>query len=187
MGACVSLCLSVKSKNEKLVISSPVKQSSTAANGRDHSAAVLAVAASLSLPGSRGGGSKDDAFFDSQPWLESDCEDEFLSVNGDFTPSRGSTPVHHKFSSGNPTVNMPPPVPEPLPEKRLSELFKESLRHQQGGDKEDEASEESAVAGNEARDERGGDGTVREEESVQCCIPRLRSRRASTPARVEKV
>ncbi|KAG6383038.1 hypothetical protein SASPL_157223 [Salvia splendens] len=82
MGACVSLCLSVDSKNENLVISSPVKPSSFPVNGRDHSAAVLAVTASLSLPGSRGGGSKDDAFFDSQPWLESDCEDEFLTVDG---------------------------------------------------------------------------------------------------------
>lgn len=27
-------------------------------------------------------GSKDEAFFDSQPWMESDCEDDFLSVNG---------------------------------------------------------------------------------------------------------
>lgn len=27
-------------------------------------------------------GSKDEAFFDSQPWLESDCEDDFYSVNG---------------------------------------------------------------------------------------------------------
>ncbi|KAG6390094.1 hypothetical protein SASPL_151574 [Salvia splendens] len=183
MGACVSLCLSVDSKNENLVISSPVKQSSFAVNGRDHSAAVLAVTASLSLPGSRGGGSKDDAFFDSQPWLESDCEDEFLSVNGDFTPSRGSTPVHHRFSSGNPAVNKPQPVPEPLPEP-----LQESLRHQQGGDKEDEASEESVVAGNEERSGRtGNEEAVTEEQSVQCCIPRLRSRRPSATARVEKV
>lgn len=27
-------------------------------------------------------GSKDETFFDSQPWLESDCEDDFFSVNG---------------------------------------------------------------------------------------------------------
>ncbi|XP_010033397.2 uncharacterized protein At3g27210 [Eucalyptus grandis] len=33
-------------------------------------------------------GSKEDSFFDSQAWLESDCEDEFFSVKGDFTPSR---------------------------------------------------------------------------------------------------
>lgn len=27
-------------------------------------------------------GSKEEIFFDSQPWLESDCEDDFYSVNG---------------------------------------------------------------------------------------------------------
>lgn len=27
-------------------------------------------------------GSKEEAFFDSQPWLDSDGEDDFLSVNG---------------------------------------------------------------------------------------------------------
>ena len=27
-------------------------------------------------------GSKDEAFFDSRAWLDSDCEDDFFSVNG---------------------------------------------------------------------------------------------------------
>ncbi|KAL8153021.1 hypothetical protein V2J09_010781 [Rumex salicifolius] len=39
-------------------------------------------------------GSKEESFFDSQPWLESDCDDDFYSVRGDFTPSRGNTPIH---------------------------------------------------------------------------------------------
>ncbi|GMH06834.1 hypothetical protein Nepgr_008674 [Nepenthes gracilis] len=42
----------------------------------------------------RSHGSKEETFFDPQPWLESDCDDDFYSVNGDFTPSRGSTPIH---------------------------------------------------------------------------------------------
>ncbi|KAG8084232.1 hypothetical protein GUJ93_ZPchr0010g9470 [Zizania palustris] len=36
-------------------------------------------------------GSKDETFFDSRAWLDSECEDDFYSVNGDFTPSRGNT------------------------------------------------------------------------------------------------
>lgn len=27
-------------------------------------------------------GSKEEAFFDSKPWIDSDCEDDFYSVNG---------------------------------------------------------------------------------------------------------
>ncbi|KAJ8768308.1 hypothetical protein K2173_021248 [Erythroxylum novogranatense] len=78
---------------------------------------------------------KDETFFDSRPWLDSDCEDEFYSVNGDFTPSRGNTPVYHGFSIGttkfNKTLEEKAPgfVPEPSPtvkRKRLSELFQES-------------------------------------------------------------
>ncbi|EPS70931.1 hypothetical protein M569_03840, partial [Genlisea aurea] len=64
-------------------------------------------------------GCKEEGFFDSQPWLDSDCEEDYFSVNGgDFTPSRGTTPVHHAFQT-------PPPSDS---KKRLSELFQESLR-----------------------------------------------------------
>lgn len=38
--------------------------------------------------------SKEEIFFDTRSYMmDSDCDD-FYSVNGDFTPSRGSTPVH---------------------------------------------------------------------------------------------
>ncbi|EEF50925.1 uncharacterized protein At3g27210 [Ricinus communis] len=93
-------------------------------------------------------GSKDETFFDSRAWLDSDCEDDFFSVNGDFTPSRGNTPVHHNFSMGTPKINKttlegrpptPGSIPEPSPtgKKRLSELFRESLREEQEADKLD--------------------------------------------------
>ncbi|KAJ8458081.1 hypothetical protein OPV22_031007 [Ensete ventricosum] len=35
--------------------------------------------------------SKEEAFFDSQGWLDSDSEDDFVSVNGDSTPFSFST------------------------------------------------------------------------------------------------
>ncbi|PWA40782.1 hypothetical protein CTI12_AA559740 [Artemisia annua] len=88
-------------------------------------------------------GSKEETFFDSQAWLDSDCDDEFMSVNGEFTPSRGSTPVHHSSTLGTQRVNVVAasidniePVgstfqPSPTPtekRKRLLDLFKESLR-----------------------------------------------------------
>ncbi|KAK7364888.1 hypothetical protein VNO80_13633 [Phaseolus coccineus] len=79
-------------------------------------------------------GSKEEAFFDSKPWLDSDCEDDFYSVNGDFTPSRGTTPVHHTF--GTPSRSRIPgsiSIAEPSPEKKkkLLELFRESVRDDQ--------------------------------------------------------
>ncbi|GJT67666.1 hypothetical protein Tco_1019146 [Tanacetum coccineum] len=87
--------------------------------------------------------SKEETFFDSQTWLDSDCDDEFMSVNGEFTPSRGNTPVHHSLTEGTQRVgvlaasihNIEPvgstfqPSPTPTEKrKRLLDLFKESLR-----------------------------------------------------------
>ncbi|KAG2620568.1 uncharacterized protein LOC120666101 [Panicum virgatum] len=37
------------------------------------------------------GSSRDETFFEATPWLESDCEDDFYSVNGDLTPARSLT------------------------------------------------------------------------------------------------
>ncbi|KAF7819442.1 uncharacterized protein G2W53_024897 [Senna tora] len=82
-------------------------------------------------------GSKEETFFDSKPWLDSDCEDDFYSVNGEFTPSRGNTPVHHSFKT--PSENRSPgPMPGPSPttekKKKLLELFRESVRDNHYGD-----------------------------------------------------
>ncbi|CAL0323013.1 unnamed protein product [Lupinus luteus] len=89
-------------------------------------------------------GSKDEAFFDSKVWLDSDCDDDFYSVNGEFTPSRGTTPVHHTFViplvNKNPYENaVPCSVPELPPtekKKSLLDLFRESLRENRGDDME---------------------------------------------------
>ncbi|KAF2316431.1 hypothetical protein GH714_041772 [Hevea brasiliensis] len=68
----------------------------------------------------------------------------FLIPNLEFTPSCGSTPVHHNFFMGTPKINKttledrpPGSIPEPSPtgkKKRLSELFKESLREEPEAD-----------------------------------------------------
>ncbi|KAL0431573.1 UNVERIFIED_CONTAM: hypothetical protein Sradi_0783300, partial [Sesamum radiatum] len=120
-----------------------------------------------------------------------------------FTPSRGSTPVHHKFSSGNPPANKAPAieatlgaVSEPSPpdtKKRLSELFKESLRHQY----EDEVPNKVKAEATNPVQAKSTDGTPRffglnsggssertpnavlleadkkPLKSGQCCLPRL--------------
>ncbi|KAG6578372.1 hypothetical protein SDJN03_22820, partial [Cucurbita argyrosperma subsp. sororia] len=81
-------------------------------------------------------GSKEEAFFDSRAWLDSDCED-FFSVKGDFTPSRDNTPIHHRFTAGTPRASQAGADDKPstfnsspLPTKRrkkLADLFRESL------------------------------------------------------------
>ncbi|KAG6620531.1 hypothetical protein I3842_Q063100 [Carya illinoinensis] len=161
MGSCASLHrnsdsdsamkfrLSFRSKDDKLVIPpSSIKENPTNGNPPTHNNNNV-VAAKSQWPASRSttsfGGyeSKEETFFDSQAWLESDCEDDFLSVNGDFTPSRGNSPVHHNFSTGTPQVNkarledrIPGSTSNPSPKKKLVELFQESI--QQDLDNEDQ-------------------------------------------------
>ncbi|XP_019458760.1 PREDICTED: uncharacterized protein At3g27210-like isoform X2 [Lupinus angustifolius] len=89
-------------------------------------------------------GSKEEAFFDSKVWLDSDCDDDFYSVNGEFTPSRGTTPVHHTFViplvNKNPSENVVPCYDPELPptkkKKTLLDLFRESFRENRGDDME---------------------------------------------------
>ncbi|KAJ1391587.1 hypothetical protein SESBI_36570 [Sesbania bispinosa] len=130
----MKLKLAFGSKTEKLVIPpSPIKEQPK--NGS------LRWSSSRSTTNFTNYGSKEEAYFDSKAWLDSDCEDDFYSVNGDFTPSRGNTPVHHSFG-----VNKTPfqnrtsgSMSESSPEKKkkLLELFRESVKdHDQDGNKE---------------------------------------------------
>ncbi|CAA7055182.1 unnamed protein product [Microthlaspi erraticum] len=87
------------------------------------------------------GSSRDEAFFDanSHQWLQSDSEDDFYSVNGDFTPSLGNTPkcsfserlprIHNPlFEEEKPRVSFSlPPAPR---RKKLGELFRDSIREE---------------------------------------------------------
>ncbi|XP_022741627.1 uncharacterized protein At3g27210-like [Durio zibethinus] len=144
MGSCVSvqknsqestmrLGFSFGSKTDNLIIPpSPVKEKGAIASG-DSTLKSRSPSIFKDL------GSKEETFFDSRAYLDSDCEDDFFSVNGDFTPSRGNTPVHHKFSMGSPRVNKvseegsPGSVSEISPgkKKKLAELFRESIREDQ--------------------------------------------------------
>ncbi|XP_074286653.1 uncharacterized protein LOC141611900 [Silene latifolia] len=65
-------------------------------------------------------GSREEAFYDTQGWLESDCEDDFYSVNGDFTPSRGNTPVHPSIGTPRLHKTFSPQVNKAVFDVRLS-------------------------------------------------------------------
>uniref|UniRef100_A0A5B6Z0E2 Uncharacterized protein n=1 Tax=Davidia involucrata TaxID=16924 RepID=A0A5B6Z0E2_DAVIN len=169
MGGCVSvhkksdsamkIRLSFGSKTEKLVVPSPVEEKPIINGDRPIAQVGLKSQWSLSQPVTtfRDFGSKEETFFDSQPWLESDCEDDFFSVNGDFTPSRGSTPVHQSFSMGTLRVNnalladkKPGSKPEPSPtgkKKKLAELFQESLGSDQDEDDQNILGNQNRVNG----------------------------------------
>lgn len=51
-------------------------------------------------------GSNDEAWFDSAASLESDCDEDFLSVQGDFLPSAGNTLSYADSSQGTPRTSV---------------------------------------------------------------------------------
>ncbi|KAL3526299.1 hypothetical protein ACH5RR_010955 [Cinchona calisaya] len=160
MGSCVSvhkdseaalkLRLRFGSKTDKLVTPSPVKEKPPIV--ADH---VIKSRWSPPRP-VPDFGSKEQTFFDSQTWLESDCEDDFLSVNGDFTPSRGNTPVHHSFSVGTPRTNSlnfaertsnSTPDPSSTDKKmKLAELFKDTVLSDQDEKQNAADNQDGAIA-----------------------------------------
>ncbi|KAM0070185.1 hypothetical protein Hdeb2414_s0001g00010311 [Helianthus debilis subsp. tardiflorus] len=113
---------------------------------------------------------REETFFDSQAWLDSDCESDFMSVNGEFTPSRGNAPLHRNFApqmkggapaidNRKPSVTLLQPPPSLLKKKkRLSELFSESQREGHACDDENGAVvslEAVAVLGGGLKPKRG--------------------------------
>ncbi|KAG8078895.1 hypothetical protein GUJ93_ZPchr0007g4381 [Zizania palustris] len=86
---------------------------------------------------SPGSGSKDETFFDSRAWLDSDCEDDFYSLNGDLTPSRGSTSNYQpRTETVMSNVFVPDNVhdskssePCPTGRRKLAELLQEARQN----------------------------------------------------------
>ncbi|CAL5032599.1 unnamed protein product [Urochloa decumbens] len=76
-------------------------------------------------------GSKDESFFEARPWLDSDSEDDFYSVRGDFTPSRSSTPDHPRlitsFSGRKPVDTSKPSLIQK--KQRLLELLQDKQHY----------------------------------------------------------
>ncbi|XP_051141434.1 uncharacterized protein At3g27210-like [Andrographis paniculata] len=130
MGLCFSSAARPRVLNDgKDSIPSPVK----AVNGGDRTVAALLLNSQHSSGRFTAAGSRDEAFYDSQPWLESDAEDDYLSVRGDFTPSLGSTPVHNSTSvisteTNKSLISFPSASSQEIKSRmRLLELFKESF------------------------------------------------------------
>ncbi|KQJ86815.1 uncharacterized protein LOC100826793 [Brachypodium distachyon] len=112
--------------------------------------------------------SRDEAFFEASPWLDSDCEDDFFSVNGDATPARTfSSASNNQLATafGPQTQKLPtleailkaePLKPRPL-QMKLGDLLKE----------EQEAGIDGADELSRAWSSRAGD------EAGRCCFPQL--------------
>ncbi|KAJ6801628.1 uncharacterized protein M6B38_197080 [Iris pallida] len=126
MGTCSSV-----HKSKMPLVPSPRKQKAADGGGRQQQP-VKMVATGLSLETSNLC-SKRVMFFDSRTWLDSNCEDDFFSVNGDFTPSRGSTPNNQSSSLSTPSskcfsafTRNSSSEPSPTDRKKLADLFQEA-------------------------------------------------------------
>ncbi|KAJ4961563.1 hypothetical protein NE237_021473 [Protea cynaroides] len=156
MGSCVSISnkpdsavkfrFSIASKADKISLPSPTKEKSVNVDHRVAEVGFKSLSSPQrpSLTSCKDFGSKEENFFDSQAWLESDCEDDFFSVNGDFTPSRGNTPNHQNGFIGIPQFNKQHIMDgaagtrtEASPtgkKKKLAELFCEKFSDDQDAD-----------------------------------------------------
>ncbi|XP_073014116.1 uncharacterized protein At3g27210-like isoform X1 [Typha latifolia] len=98
-------------------------------------------------------GSKEEIFFDSRVWLDSDCEDDFFSVNGDFTPSRGSTPNYQSSTRVMPTLSGAimagnadsKSEPSPTSRKKLADLLLETLQSEKSLNEQNLAEEKACI------------------------------------------
>ncbi|WVZ85256.1 hypothetical protein U9M48_032203 [Paspalum notatum var. saurae] len=121
-----------------------------------------------SPPPRRRGERKDESFFEARPWFDSDSEDDFHSVRGDFTPSRGSTPDHPKatfFSGRMPVDRLKPPVIQK--KQRLLDLLQEKQHYDDDDDSVTDVSSELE------------DGAVHAEEHMKTSRSRKKSERTS--------
>ncbi|XP_074563493.1 uncharacterized protein At3g27210-like [Curcuma longa] len=122
-------CLGFSSRAKRFFLSSPAKESPLTWDnpvGRFD----------LDVPDFDG----EELFFDSKVWLDSDCEDDFFSVNGDFTPSRGNTPDHQANEQSNHVLDDAIFIdkrldsksePSPTGRKKLGDLLQETSRGEQ--------------------------------------------------------
>ncbi|KAF8050219.1 hypothetical protein N665_2022s0005 [Sinapis alba] len=146
--------------------------------------------------------SKDEAFFDTHQWLQSDSEDDFFSVNGEFTPSRGNTP-NCSFSDRQPRFHNPLFEEEkpraasfsyaPAPRrKKLAELFRESVREQPEVIFEESLESQSEESKKSSGDNSGELNVIEDSEKDRSlsnhhrCLPRLSALKESLMEKKKK-
>ncbi|XP_066344994.1 uncharacterized protein At3g27210-like [Miscanthus floridulus] len=96
----------------------------------DGAGAVTVVAVGVDRNNGMVNGSKDELFFEARPRLDSDSEDDFYSVRGDFTPSRGSTPDHPRLTPSSRRILVDRSGPSLVQKKqRLLELLQEKQHY----------------------------------------------------------
>ncbi|KAG2307820.1 hypothetical protein Bca52824_027568 [Brassica carinata] len=148
------------------------------------------------------GNSKDETFFDTNQWLQSDSEDDFFSVNGEFTPSRGNTPKC-SFSDKHPRFHNPLFEEEkpravsfsyaPAPRrKKLAELFRESVREQREVIFEESLESQSEESKKSSGDNSGELNVIKDSEKDKSlnnhhrCLPRLSALKGSLMEKKKK-
>ncbi|ONM18166.1 uncharacterized protein At3g27210 [Zea mays] len=138
-------------------------------------------------------GSKDESFFEARPWLDSDSEDDFYSVRGDFTPSRGSTPVHPRLTPSSGRMLADRSGPSLVKKKqRLLELLQEEQHYDDEDDSVTDASndlESSAVHAIEEEEEHTRTRRRSEKSkksSGSGCLPTFIWKRSFTACRKKK-
>ncbi|KAH0461114.1 hypothetical protein IEQ34_008689 [Dendrobium chrysotoxum] len=127
-------------------------------------------------------GSKEEIFFDSKALLDTDCEDEFLSVNEDFTPSRCSTSNFEstKLMTPRKSVSLEnflstKAEPSPTGRKKLAELLREASQGEKSTNNEQidansyQNNDVKLVRGSLEGDVYGSGGGP----AMPCCLPSL--------------
>ncbi|VYS68873.1 unnamed protein product [Arabidopsis thaliana] len=145
------------------------------------------------------GSSKDETYFDSHQWQQSDSEDDFYSVRGDFTPSVGNTPrcsiseklprIHSPLFEGEkPRVSFShSPAPR---RKKLGELFRDSIREERAVILEESSEYQSEKSKKSSGDNSGElkviEESVKEKKNLKSplnyhhrCLPRFSSFKGS--------
>ncbi|KMZ72997.1 hypothetical protein ZOSMA_156G00460 [Zostera marina] len=157
-------------------------------------------------------GSKEEYFFDTKVYMDSD-DDDFFSVNGDYTPLGGSTPnnqvvinpIKPTTSRLNKTlinnVQLPPfqnPSPFLSPRKKFSEFLSEASDEKEAVEEEARNGILNGISSGEEARNGNLNGTSSGEEArkskkssrktVNCCLPMLSKKKtldSTNPQRVE--